>query len=178
MDQEGLIKNHLTDDKGNSLESTKKKNYDSITCKNLGFEMFDKKENQFSAQYSQTYTHRLRELANATKSRAMKIWPDLTPLYVSEQKSEEQVIVVGTIWKDVKKKVSYLKVLESPSINDLYIINDNKFAGDNDEIFIGNICLLQQCLFNTCKGLENSSLAQFTIGLNTNLVFQTNFYRG
>ena len=47
--------------------------------------------------------------------------------------------MTGTIWKDVKKKISYLKKLESPQINDLYPENEEKFAGEHDDIYIGNI---------------------------------------
>lgn len=108
----------------------------TIDVRNLEYENYRKHENPFTTQYFKIYNCRQRELSHPTRSRASKLWPSLTITNVSNQQLGEQAVIVGTIWKDVKSKISYLKTLEQPSINDLYIDYANEKASLKDEVSI------------------------------------------
>jgi len=74
--------------------------------------------------------------------------------------------VTGTIWKDVKKKISYLKKLESPQINDLYPENEEKFAGEHDDIYIEDETGRRKILLGQGLTFQDSTIST-TVNKNT-----------
>lgn len=121
MNLDNLLDTFCTPSPSHAQNPDSQRSPNKITIKNLKFEnLEDKKQNQFTAQYALTYQCRLRELTTATKSRATKLWPKIPVMNVSNLQDNQEAIIVGTIWKNVAEKISYLKTLELPEMNDLY----------------------------------------------------------
>jgi hypothetical protein len=137
MNLDNLLDTYFTPDTGAPQKLEPERSPTKMTIKNLEFETTSTpNQNQFTAQYALTYSCRLRELTTATKSRALRLWPSLPIKNVSNLQDNQEAIIVGTIWKNVAEKISYLKTLETPEMNDLYREKLEIFDTTKSECFI------------------------------------------
>ena len=62
-----------------------------------------------------------------------------------------EIAVIGTFYKEIKNKISFLKVIESPEYNELYPEPDSLEGTDKDTLFIEDLSGRRQVDVSGCQ---------------------------
>lgn len=132
--------------------SNAKMEVESIT-KNIEFNISDEKEdgrdNVFTQQYNAFYTKKLEDMRPILLSKA----GDMNAKYLKmNQVSKDtiNILIVGTIYRNLVNRTSFLKVVESSEYRELMPKYDNYGASETDNIFIEDDTGRRQITFENC----------------------------
>lgn len=94
------------------------------------------KKNPFHTQYNQVYSQRLKTFKEILSTKKDRLSLPLELRLLSDIGQEEQCLVIGTIYREMKEKKSYLLQIESSKAEDLYPEPENVSPSSQDILFL------------------------------------------